>query len=141
MAETTLNATVRETGESAFATEMAVDGHVLKSDQTVSAGGKNLGPTPHELLLASLGACTAQTVRWYALHNNIPLDSVDVELTYRHEAVEGHRGLADIFTKAVHLVGPSLTPQMRAKLMDVAAKCPIQRLLEGDPIIHTSGTV
>ncbi len=141
MAETTLNATVRETRESAFATEMVVDGHVLKSDQSLAAGGKSLGPTPHEVLLASLGACTAQTVRWYALHHNIPLDSVDVELTYRHEPAEGHRGLADVFTKVVHLTGPSLTEEMRAKLLDAAAKCPIQRLLEGNPIIRTSAGV
>jgi putative redox protein len=137
LAEATLNATVRETRESAFATDIVVDGHVLKSDQSEASGGKSLGPTPHEILLASLGACTAQTVRWYARNHAIPLESVEVDLTYRHEPVEGHQGLADIFTKTVHLVGASLTPQMRTRLIDVAAKCPIQRLLEGGPIIHT----
>jgi len=141
LAETTLNATVRETRESAFATEMVVDGHILKSDQSEASGGKGVGPTPHEMVLAALGACTAQTVRWYARNHAMPLESVDVELTYKHEPVEGHRGLADVFTKAVHLVGASLTPEMRARLIDVAAKCPIQRLLESGPIIHTSEKV
>jgi len=141
MTERTLNAIVRETKESAFATEIIVDGHTLKGDQSVAEGGKNLGPNPHELLLAALGECTAMTVRWYAMRHDIPLDAVDVTLTYRHDHLEGHSGLMDIFTKAVHFEGPSLTAEQRAKLLDVAGKCPIQRLMEGMPVIRTSERV
>lgn len=138
MAERILNASVRETGESAYAVDVVVDDHTLKSDQIVEEGGKNLGPTPHEIVLAALGACTAQTVRWYALRHAVPLESVSVELTYRREHIDGRPGLTDVFTKVVRLAGPSLTSEMRAKLLDVAEKCPIQRLLEGSPIIRTS---
>jgi putative redox protein len=138
MTEKVLEAFVRETKESAYATEMVVDRHVLKGDQPVADGGQNLGPNPHETLLAALGECTAMTVRWYALRNHIPLDDVDVTLTYRRGQLEGHSGLTDIFTKAVHLVGASLTAEQRAKLIDVAHKCQIQRLLEGTPAITTT---
>jgi putative redox protein len=138
MAEKILEAFVRETKESAYATEMVVDGHVLQGDQPEADGGKNLAPTPHETLLAALGECTAMTVRWYALHNNIPLDDVDVTLTYRRGLLEGRNGLQDVFTKAVHLVGAALTAEQRARLIDVSHKCPIQRLLEGTPVITTT---
>jgi len=138
LAERTLNASVRETGESAYAVDVVVGDHKLKSDQSVDSGGKNIGPTPHEIVLAALGACTAETVRWYALRHDIPLESVSVDLTYRREHVDGRPGLADVFVKAVQMTGPSLTGEMRAKLLDVAEKCPIQRLLEGSPIIRTT---
>lgn len=97
-----------------------------------------IGPNPHEIVLAALGACTAMTVRWYALRNKIPLVSVDVELTYDHAAMEGRTGLVDVFHKSVHLEGAALTPEQRVKLLDVARKCPIQRMLEGTPVIHTT---
>lgn len=138
MTEKVLNAFVRETKESVFATETNVDGHIFHGDQSSENGGKGLGPNPHETLLAALGECTAMTVRWYASNNRIPLDDVDVTLTYRRAPLEGRSGLQDIFTKAVHLVGPALTADQRARLIDAAHKCPIQRLLEGMPVITTT---
>ena len=138
MADKPIEATVRETKESLYAVEVAVDGHVLKADEPVADGGKNLGPYPHEILLAALGACTAQTVRWYAARHDMPLESVDVQLAYRRDHVEGHSGLLDVFTKAVHFEGAALTAEHRAKLLDVAGKCPIQRLMEGMPVIRTT---
>lgn len=137
MAEHILTADVRETGESGFAVSIDVDGHVLKGDQPVSAGGANLGPDPHEMLLASLGECTAQTVRWYARQHNWPLDDVSVTLTYQRGTIDGEPELKDVFTKAVRLTGAALTQEQHAKLIDVAAKCPIQKLLEGTPVIST----
>lgn len=138
MSDKPLIAMVRETKESTYAVEVVVDGHTLLADEPVADGGKNLGPYPHEMLLAALGACTAQTVRWFAVRHDIPLDSVDVSLTYRRDHIEGHSGLLDLFTKEVHFTGASLTPDQRARLLDVAGKCPIQRLMEGMPVIRTS---
>jgi putative redox protein len=90
-----------------------------------------LGPAPYDTLLAALGECTAITVRWYALRQNWPLEKIEVSLTYHKE------GRQDIFEKAITLQGNALTVEQRAKLIDVAAKCPVQRTLEGTPIIHT----
>lgn len=140
MADKVLNAFVRETRESLYSVEIDVDGHILKGDEPVADGGGNLGPNPHEMLLASLGECTAITVRWYAARNNIPLEAVDVTLTYRRDKIEGRTGPADIFTKAVHLAGP-LTAEQRAKLIDAAGKCPIHRLLQSGPVITTTERV
>jgi len=137
MAKSGIEASVRETKESTFAVDVVVDGHVLKADEPVEDGGRNLAPYPHELLVAALGACTAQTVRWYAMRHDIPLDSVSVALTYRRDHLEGHSGLLDVFTKELRLEGASLTAEQRARLIDVAGKCPIQRLMEGMPLIRT----
>ena len=138
MTEKTLHARVRETGESAYAVEIAVDGHILKGDEPVEDGGGGLGPNPHEMVLAALGECTAMTVRWYALRNAIPLESVDVELSYARGPAEGRSGAVDVFNKSVRLTGAALTPEQKSRLLDVARKCPIQRMLEGTPAIHTT---
>jgi len=138
MADKPIIATVRETKESPFSVKIVVDGHEILSDEPVDSGGKNLGPYPHEILVAALGACTAQTVRWYAQRHDWPLESVDVDVTYRRDHLQGHSGLLDIFDKSVRLVGAKLTAEQRTRLLDVAGKCPIQRLMEGMPVIRTS---
>jgi putative redox protein len=137
MADKPITATVRETKESPFSVEIVVGGHEIESDEPVEAGGKNLGPGPHAILVAALGACTAQTVRWYAQRHDWPLDTVDVDIVYKRDHLEGHSGLLDIFDKSVRLTGANLTAEQRARLLDVAGKCPIQRLMEGMPVIRT----
>ena len=123
---------VVETGESAYAVNIEVSGHRLKGDEPQEAGGGNLGPAPYDMLTAALGECTAMTVRWYALQQQWPLDKVEVKLTHHKE------GRQDVFTKAITLHGEALTEEQRAKLHEVAAKCPVQRTLEGTPVIRTS---
>lgn len=138
MADKPVIATVRETKQSPYSVKVVVDGHTIEADEPVDSGGKNLGPYPHEILVAALGACTAQTVRWYAQRHAWPLDTVEVDVTYRRDHLEGHSGLLDIFDKSVRLTGANLTPEQRTRLLDVAGKCPIQRLMEGMPVIRTS---
>ena len=128
---------VAETGESAFAVTISVSGHVLKGDETEGAGGKNLGPAPYDLLLAALGECTAMTVRWVARQKNWPLEKVEVALTHRKEKREGQKFPVDVFTKKITLHAPELSEEQRARLIDAAAKCPVQRTLEGTPEIRT----
>ena len=129
--EKTISASVTETGESAYAVNIEVSGYHIKGDEPASSGGGGLGPAPFDTLLAALGECTAMTVRWYALQQKWPLDKVAVKLTHYKE------GKTDIFTKAVSLDGENLTEIQRNKLIEVAGKCPVQRTLEGTPIIKT----
>jgi len=139
MADKPVIATIRETHESPLSVEVLVDGHRIKSDEPIDSGGKNLGPYPHEILVAALGACTVQTVRWYAQRHDWPLEAVEVDVVYKRDHLEGHSGLLDIFDKTVHLTGARLTSEQRARLLDVAGKCPIQRMMEGMPVIRTEG--
>lgn len=122
---------IEETSESAYAVSINVNGHTLKGDEPVSLGGGNLGPAPYDLLLAALGECTAMTVRWYALQKKWPLEKVEVKLS--HQKINK----VDTFEKQVIVHGDSLTAEQRQKLVDVAAKCPVQRTLESEVVIRT----
>lgn len=132
MAEAELKtAHVEETGKSAYSVSISVSGHTIKGDEPVSFGGGNLGPAPYDLLLAALGECTAMTVRWYAIQQKWPLEKVEVKLT--HQKIDK----VDTFEKQVIVHGDTLTDEQRKKLVDVAAKCPVQRTLQSDVVIRT----
>ena len=130
-ADKTITAHVSETGESDFAVSIDVSGHKIKGDEPEDAGGKDLGPAPYDLLTAALGECTAMTVRWYALREKWPLEKVEVKLTFQKIDKVG------VFEKQVIVHGDKLTGDQRQKLIDVAAKCPVQRTLEGKVEIRT----
>lgn len=126
-----LTAYIIETGESDFAVSIDVSGHKIVGDEPVGAGGKNLGPAPYDLLTAALGECTAMTVRWYALQQKWPLDKVEVKIT--HQKIDK----SSLFEKEIIIHGDQLTEEQRQKLINVAAKCPVQRTLEGKIEIKT----
>jgi putative redox protein len=131
---------VIETGESPFAVRIEVGGFTLAGDEPSTAGGGGLGPSPFDLLAAALAECTAMTVRWYARQQGWPLERVEVALSH----AKGGEGAAsprqDVFEKCIRLIGPQLSDAQRAKLADVAARCPVQRTLEGSPLIRTRCT-
>lgn len=131
MADEPRKANVIENGESAFCVDITVSGFSIKGDEPVEDGGANLGPAPYDILLAALGECTAMTMRWYARQQNWPLEKVEVSLTHHKE------GRTDHFTKDIKISGESLSAEQREKLIEVAAKCPVQRTLEGTPVIRT----
>ncbi len=126
-----ITAQVVETGKNDFAVSIDVSGHTLKGDEPIEAGGGNLGPAPYDLLAAALGECTAMTVRWYALQQKWPLDKVEVKLTFQKIDKVG------VFEKQILVHGDQLTDDQRQKLIEVAAKCPVQRTLEGKVEIRT----
>ncbi len=137
MSEMTTVAHVVETGESAFAVNIDVSGHRLVGDEPLTKGGGDLGPAPYDLLLAALGECTAMTVRWYARQQIWPLERVEVSLTHAKVGVEGRSAKTDHFVKTIRVFGNGLTQEQRDKLIAVAARCPVQRTLEGTPVITT----
>lgn len=125
-------AQITETGESPYAVDIDVSGYHLTGDESVEAGGHNLGPSPYDILTAALGECTVMTMRWYALQQQWPLEKAIAIVTHHKEDKK------DIFTKKITLIGESLTDEQRQKLIEVAAKCPVQRSLEGSPSIMTA---
>lgn len=137
MADEIRRAHVTETGASAYAVSIDVSGHGLTGDEPVDFGGGNLGPAPYDLLTAALGECTAMTVRWYALQQKWPLEHVEVTLTHQKGGEGAASPRQDVFSKTIRLKGDALTPEQRAKLIEIAAKCPVQRTLEGTPLIRT----
>ena len=137
MAAFAARATATETGQSAYAVRIEAGGHMLTGDEAVEAGGGGLGPAPFELLAAALAECTAMTMRWYARREGWPVEGVEVTVDYRKKVPAGGASPVDVFEKTISIRGPDLTDEQRTRLLNVAAKCPVQRTLEAAPLITT----
>jgi putative redox protein len=111
-------------------------GHSIIVDEPKELGGLDQGLSPYELLLAALGACTAMTVRMYARRKKWPLDDVTVELSHDRvhakdcQECETEEGQLGLIRREVRLVG-ELSEEQRARLHEIASRCPVHRTLEG----------
>lgn len=102
----------------------------LVVDEPAELDGDDAGPKPTELLLGSLGACKAITLKMYAGRKGWPLERVDVELT------EGMAGKRPQIQAALHLEG-DLSEEQKQRLLIIADKCPIHKMLSASVDIHT----
>jgi putative redox protein len=136
MTDDTRPATADDSGHGGLQMLIAAGPARLVADEPVLAGGLDLGPTPHDLVAAGLAACTAQTLRLYALRKAWPLGAVHVEVTHARTAGEQP---ADTFTRRIDL-GGDLDDARRERLMQIADMCPVHRMLTaGARIITRSG--
>ena len=117
------------------------DGHTFVTDEPVAAGGEDAGPDPYTLLLAALGSCISMTVTLYARRKQWPLEKVTVRLRQNRvhvkdcqECVQGQDGFIHRIERAVSFSGP-LSEEQRARLDEIAHKCPIHKTLLSDIII------
>jgi uncharacterized OsmC-like protein len=125
-----------------FAQEVIAGRHHLAADEPKSAGGTGTGPSPYDLLLAALGVCTSMTLGLYARRKGWPLEDVTVHL--RHSRIyaadcaecETKEGMLDRIDRDIHLTG-TLTDEQRARLLEIADKCPVHRTLTSEISIHT----
>ena len=115
-------------------------GHHLLADEPKSFGGTDKGPSPYALVSAGLGACTSMTIRMYARRKGWPLDHVVVEVSHdKAHAVDAQSGNAekiDLFRRVITLEG-ALDDDQRARLLEIADKCPVHRTLERRNEIET----
>jgi len=134
---------VTETGKGKFQQSVAVGPHRFLGDEPVAAGGLDTGPSPYDLLTAALGTCTAMTIRLYADLKALPLAGVSVALTHEkiHAAdcadCETKDGKIDRIDRTITLEGP-LDDAQRARLMQIADKCPVHRTLTSEVEIRTA---
>ena len=134
--------TVTETGAGGYRRQIAAGRHRLVADEP-SPVGDDTGPTPYDLVLAGLGACTSMTVRMYADRKRWPLEKVRV--TLRHSRIhakdcadcEAANGYIDQIDCDVELTG-DLDDTQRQRLLHIAERCPVHQTLTSEVRITTS---
>ncbi len=125
---------VTEAGDGRFAQTINVGRHWLRADEPPSVGGDDSGPSPYQLLSASLGACTSMTMRLYAMRKKWSIGRISVRV--RHEKIhaqdcakcETTEGKVDRMEREIHVEG-ELTEEQQQRLLEIADKCPVHRTL------------
>ncbi|WP_117879941.1 bifunctional alpha/beta hydrolase/OsmC family protein [Aureibaculum luteum] len=134
--------TVVRIGKTKYSTEIVARNHSILADEPKKFGGKDSGLTPYELLLASLGSCTAITLRMYADRKKMELDEVLVHLEHFKQHAEDciscdeEPAKIDKFVRTIELIG-DLTFDERKRLIQIANRCPVHRTLENKIEIET----
>ncbi|MEE4360898.1 MAG: bifunctional alpha/beta hydrolase/OsmC family protein [Pseudomonadales bacterium] len=129
-------------GPGRFLRQLYSDDHAWLADEPARVGGGDQGPDPYELLLAALGSCTSMTIRMYADRKAWPLEDVVVELSHGREHAADcadcdeteHR--VEVLTRRIRLEG-ALDPAQRARLLEIADRCPVHRTLAGRLRVET----
>jgi putative redox protein len=133
---------VTETSAGGYTQQIAAGHHRLVADEPRPIGN-DIGPTPYDLLLGALGACTSMTVRMYADRKRWPLEQVRV--TLRHSRIHANdcadcetgNGWIDHIDRSVELTG-DLDDTQRQRLLHIAERCPVHQTLTSEVRIATS---
>lgn len=125
---------ITELDQSRYKTKVFSDGHLVYADEPEELGGTNEGMTPGALLLASLGSCTAITIRMYADRKEIPLETIKIDLAI---CKEEEMSKETTITRKIEFTG-DITQEQRERLMVIADKCPIHKLLTNPIKITTT---
>lgn len=110
-----------------YAHDVEVDGHALRLDEPPEAGGEGSGPRPTAMLGASLAGCVAITVEMYARRKGWDVGPLEVEVEMTYDGPVPTR-----FDVGLKLPG-ELDEEQRRRLLAIAAKCPVHKVLAGEP--------
>jgi putative redox protein len=134
---------VARTPAGGFRTEVVAGRHTLVADEPVALGGTDEGLTPYDLLAAALGACTGMTLHMYAARKEWPLEDVRVRVSHGRVHAE-HGGACEdpascvrALRREIRMDGAGLDDAQRARLLEIADRCPVHRTLEGGVRIET----
>jgi putative redox protein len=123
-----------------FRTEIAIGRHRVIADESIEAGGSDAGPDPMHLLRGALGSCIAITLLLYARRKNWPLEKVDVTIDIQrfnkdeYPSYQGDSSILHEIRENIQLHGDQLTDEQRLRLLEIATKCPVRRVLSNPSI-------
>ncbi len=132
---------VRESDNAPYGQEIVAGSHRWSADEPSDLGGHDAGPNPYDMLLAALGACTSMTLRMYAQRKEWPLERVTVTLRhskiYAKDCADCHSttGRVDVIERDIAIEG-RLDDEQRAKLMEIANRCPVHQTLTSETVVH-----
>jgi putative redox protein len=134
---------IAETGEGKFMNHVVVGRHHFFSDEPAAVGGNDSGPDPYDLIAAALGACTSMTLRMYADRKGWPLERVQVRVN--HDKIhagdckncEQEEGKIDKLVRIIKVDG-DLDDKQRARLLEIADRCPVHQTLLRENVVETS---
>lgn len=129
--------TVTHVPGTTYQTRIETDDQAFIGDEPESSGGDGLGPGPYDLLLAALGHCTVLTILLYARRKGWPVEGVSARASHERLVVEEEtdgeatRRKVERIVQEITLQGP-LDAEQRARLMEIAGKCPVHRTMTGE---------
>ncbi|MEM1045172.1 MAG: bifunctional alpha/beta hydrolase/OsmC family protein [Pseudomonadota bacterium] len=139
---------VTETGAGTFQNSIVSGRHHLLADEPRDVGGLDTGPSPYDYLSVALGACTTMTLRLYANHKKLPVTGISVDVMHGkvHAAdctdcadeIRERNGKVDRFERVIAIEG-DIEPDVRARMLEIADRCPVHRTLEAGAAVVTRG--
>lgn len=128
--------------EEGFRARITAGKHTIIADEPESAGGKDEGPSPYDLLLSALGACTAMTLRLYIERKRLPITDVEVLLTFDRIHIDDCETCSDEdratkteiqhISRLIYVTG-EVSEEQRQRLLYIAGRCPVHITLHSNP--------
>ncbi len=129
--------TSAEIGKDKYTTEIRAGKHTIISDEPIELGGKDKGPNPNELFLASLGSCTAITLRMYADRKEWLVESIQVDL--KMDIVKNEGTQTSYIKKHITIKG-DISEEQKQRMLKIADSCPLHRIMT-NPIVISSNLI
>ena len=128
-----------------FRSTITAGNHTLIADEPVSAGGKDEGMSPYDLLLSALGACTAMTLRLYIERKKLPITDVEVMLTFDRIHIDDCESCTDEekvgkkeiqhISRLIYVTG-QVTEEQKERLLYIAGRCPVHITMHNNPHVE-----
>ena len=121
--------------EKKYLGEAKMRNHFAVLDEPIKAGGGDTGPTPVEYLLTAIGGCVAMTLRMYAERKDWNLGEIKVIVSQKEELTSS--GIKKSLVEEISFEN-EITDEQRIKLLEIAGKCPVAKMVKGETVIETS---